>query len=743
MSAPGGTSYRFGPFRLDRGERLLYCDGQPIGLTPKAVDTLLVLVERHGRLVSKEELLEEVWRDAYVEENNLAQHISMLRRALARGGEGPFIETVPKRGYRFVAPVEEQETVVPVPPVAAARPPVASVASSDPPAVLPAPQARRRWNWAAAIAILLIAVAIGFAWSSRRSGPSPDVAGADSSAGSVVRIAVLPFLNPGSPAGDYLSAGTTEELTSRLAMLRPLGVISSTSTREYDRRGKTTRTIGADLGAAYVVEGSVRLVEGDASRVRIIPRLIRAADDMTVWTHQYDAALSDMASVHADIARQVGSALKVVGDDKAPHPPSRPTADPEAYLSYLKGIAAYQHSFSDTSQQVVARRELEHAVARDPQFAMAWSWLAHVYASQYISGAQRSPEVRDAADRAARRAIELSPALPEARLGLAQLLMLRREYEAALREIDAAREARPNSPDLLRMAALIQQRRGLWGESFDLYMRAFDLDPAGSADLIAIHYLHMRQYDQARRFIALAKAANRSGAVVPEAWLEFSDTGRIDPVRRLLEPALSMRSPADARVRGLLATMELFDGRYERSLALIADMDGSGAWWPANFRFPAAIAAGRVYDSLGDRPRAADHYASALAQLRLRARANPDDFQVEAAMGLAAAGLGRADEAVRHATRAVELLPVTRDAAHGPLYLYTLALVHARLGQHVEAVRTLDKLFSVPGFYNERWLQRDPWFATLREDPAFTAHLARWSRLKGDAIPALAGNKPR
>ena len=106
MSALDVTSYRFGPFRLVPRERLLYCQGEPVPLTPKALETLCVLVERHGRLVTKDDLLREVWPDVVVEENNLAQHISMLRRTLAQaGGDGPFIETVPKRGYRFVAPV--------------------------------------------------------------------------------------------------------------------------------------------------------------------------------------------------------------------------------------------------------------------------------------------------------------------------------------------------------------------------------------------------------------------------------------------------------------------------------------------------------------------------------------------------------------------------------------------------------------------------------------------------------------
>src|SRR5688572_33243377 len=117
MSASDVTSYRFGPFRLVLRERLLYCQGEPVSLTPKAFETLRVLVERHGRLVTKDDLLQEVWPDVVVEENNLAQHISMLRRTLAQAGaDGRFIDTVPKRGYRFVAPVDDGEPASIAPP---------------------------------------------------------------------------------------------------------------------------------------------------------------------------------------------------------------------------------------------------------------------------------------------------------------------------------------------------------------------------------------------------------------------------------------------------------------------------------------------------------------------------------------------------------------------------------------------------------------------------------------------------
>lgn len=732
-------SYRFGPFRLDGGERLLYQGGQPVPLTPRAIDTLLALVERHGRLVPKEELLREVWHDAFVEENNLAQHISMLRRVLARGGEGPFIETVPKRGYRFVAPVTEarEEPRAASPPAEVPAAPVATANTDFHPG-------GRSWGWA--LAAVPIVVVAWLAWVMAGGPADPATASGAEAHGTprdpgLTRIAVLPFVNLGPAAEEYFASGITEEITSRLASVRVLGVVSSTSVREYDRRGKTIRQIAADLGVAYVVEGSVQSGADDGGgRLRVIPKLIRTADDTTIWTHQYDVARDALFSVQTDIAQQITGALHTVVSGNAEDPGTAAgwaTSDPDAYLAYLRGMTAYQQSASDTSLMALGRRELEEAVRLDPAFAPAWSWLAQVYARQYNVNADRSPATRAAAFDAARRAIALAPDLPDAHLAYARaLLTIDRDYDAALRELEIARTAAPNAPEVLRTGVFIQQRRGQWTAALALLRRAFDVDPAGTSDHLAVHYLLLRQYDQSRRFIALANSANRVAASVPEAWGLFSESGEVAGARAVLDRALSRSSDADARVRGLLSRLEWFDGRYARALEIIRQMDPAGAWLPANFRFPAAIAAGQVYESMGESELAVEQYSTALAALERRAREDPDDYQVEAAMGLALAGLGRGDDAVQHASRAVALLPVSKDALEGPLYLYMLATVQARVGRLTEAFATLDRLFAVPGFYNESWIRRDPWFASLRDHPDCAGRIRRWAIQKGEVLGA-------
>jgi DNA-binding winged helix-turn-helix (wHTH) protein/TolB-like protein len=371
--------FAIGPFRLDPADRLLSRDGQPVALTPKALETLVVLVERHGKLVTKEELFQRVWPDAFVEENNLAQHISTLRRVLGEGlPDNPLIETVPRRGYRFVGRVVEEVEDDPTP-ASALEPPSCSAAitgggTTGTVAEWPMRSAAL-WGLVAVVPLTLLVLT---AWRPGNAmGPGEALAAkaagfARSTPAHLARVAVLPFQNLGPAADDYFAAGMTEEITSRLASLSRVAVPSSSTVTAYDRTGKNLKRIAADLGVDYVVEGSARWVPGSSTRVRITPKLIRAADDTTVWTQAYETALADLTATQAEIAFQIAGALQVSiesGERKSIQ--ARPSSNSDAYLAYLRGIAAIQQGPWDTARQAMARENLEEAVAQDPRFAPA------------------------------------------------------------------------------------------------------------------------------------------------------------------------------------------------------------------------------------------------------------------------------------------------------------------------------------------------------------------------------------
>jgi Tfp pilus assembly protein PilF len=227
------------------------------------------------------------------------------------------------------------------------------------------------------------------------------------------------------------------------------------------------REVGADLGVQFVIEGSVQWARGvDVARVRITPRLVRVSDDTAVWTQQYDATLDDLFSVQADIGSQIIGALQVaLGPRERRALALRPTADSEAYLAYLHGLAFLRQEWSDTANLEQALSAMDDAVSRDPQFAQAWSWLGRILAWQYRVGVSRSPETRARARHAAETALQLAAGSPDAHLALAELLIGDRDYDGARRHVELARVAQPNSAEPWRIVAFIDERTGRWREA--------------------------------------------------------------------------------------------------------------------------------------------------------------------------------------------------------------------------------------------------------------------------------------
>ena len=251
--------YEFGAYRLDIAEKVLFCQGQAVPIPPKDLETLVVLVERAGHIVGKDELLEKVWPGVFIEENNLARRIFNLRQVLGEGPDGrKYIETVPKRGYRFVGSIrdrgESADSLAPATPTSDSQRPGAR-----------ADHWRRIWTWVL-VAVLLVAASLlaQHFWPARNSSPQR------------LMLAVLPFENLSGDANeDYFADGLTEEMIAQLGQVQPtrLGVIARTSTVRYKHTKESIAQIGQELGVGYVLEGSVRRGGG---RVRITAQLIQA-----------------------------------------------------------------------------------------------------------------------------------------------------------------------------------------------------------------------------------------------------------------------------------------------------------------------------------------------------------------------------------------------------------------------------------------------------------------------------------
>ena len=434
MDAPASSSRRIrtGLYEIDFGCGELHKDGRKVPLQDQPFRVLALLLERPGELVTREALQARLWpTDTYVGfDEGLNTAIRKLRVAFGDSAENPrFIETVPRRGYRFVAPVGAVEKDV----AASSQPRLNATTEAA-----GAHSRRVRWlAWALSAAGLIVVVAV-IAYMTR-SRPTVPVTQKR------VMLAVLPFQNmSNAPDQEYFSDGLTEETITDLGQLSPehLGVVARTSAMAYKHTNKTVSQIGRELGVDYILEGSVRREGGEA---RVSAQLIRVSDQTHLWAQTYQRELHDLLQIENElgtaIARQVQGNLtpqQLVDLSKAR------TVNPEAYDLYLKGRFYWNERNPAAIKESIGY--FQEAIAKDPDFALAYVGLADAYDIGNIMGAFSAKASLPEARTAATKALTLDPSLAEAHAALG---MVKSHYEfdfpGAQREFLRALELNPNS----------------------------------------------------------------------------------------------------------------------------------------------------------------------------------------------------------------------------------------------------------------------------------------------------------
>jgi len=548
MSLASRQFHRFGIFTVDTDQKVLLRDGILLPLAPKVFDTLLILVEDSGRIVAKEVLMNRLWPDTFVEEANLTFNIQQLRKALGDDARHPrFIETVARRGYRFIAPLEEpldgnvasiamaparvgaadsqlivggEEFTSDVDSAKSTK--IETRGAKKPDRALKATtwadilHTSRRQRLLAATAVVVILAAVGWLLLLRhRSSAQPQpVPGR-------LMIAVLPFQNlTGDSAQDYFSDGLTEEMITQLGNLDPehLGVIARTSVMQYKNSKKTIDQIGRELQIQYVLEGSVRR---ESDRVRITAQLIQMKDQSHVWAREYDRDLVHLLSLQGEIAREVTDELhRTLGGRTRTEPASQTSAAPrsyEAYDLYLKGEYFFNQRSVAGFQQAIDF--FQQATSKDPDYARAYAGLADCYA--LIGGYSQHPEpdFMPKARAAAQRAVELDDNLAEAHTALALIVQnYDYDWQTSENEFRRAIELNPNYATAHHWNAEHLTWLGRFDEALRESERARQLDPLSliiRADNGATLY-YARQYDQA---IAQFSAVREMDPNFPRAGL--------------------------------------------------------------------------------------------------------------------------------------------------------------------------------------------------------------------------------
>ena len=489
--------YRFGPFALDPRRRTLSRADSPVSVTPKAFDVLLFLVQNPNRLVTKEELVQAVWGDIFVEEGNLTQYVWHLRKALEDSSDTRLIVTIPRKGYQFtanVSVVEAADTARRAP----VQVPTAESVRSDTfsghelPARAAVAKASLQW-WKAALVLGSVVIVVGagyVSWRLRALAPPRSER---------IMLAVLPFENlTGGPDQEYLADGLTEELISQLGRLSPerLDVIARTSVMAYKDKHEPLDRIGRDLSVQYVLENSLRK-SGD--RIRITSQLLRVKDQRRLWSHDYDYGAQDSLTVQEQVAKAVAQEiqLRLTAQREAELARSQPV-NPEAFDAYLHGYYFFQrNSDSDTS---MSAKYYERATQLDPSYALAWVGLSRTRNWQANQGLIPREEGQRLAREALERALSLNP-----NLAAAHVEVVRRKLfvDLDLAGADAASKRLmalgPGVPATLEMAAATAKFLGRFDEALELSHRAVDLDPlnAGSRENLAETEFYAGRLDQA------------------------------------------------------------------------------------------------------------------------------------------------------------------------------------------------------------------------------------------------------
>ena len=428
-AAPGRV--RFGPFELDLGTGELRRNGEAVHLQQQPARVLALLVRQPGRLVTREELRRHLWGDdVFVDfQRGLNFCVMQIRDALGDDAETPrFVETLPRRGYRFIAPAEAVEP---------AGPP-----ENEGPAAPTRPQ-RPAWRRHAPRAALVAALAVALGTAGWTPAGRHGVGEAAAASALATRVAVLPFEPIGGGDGLPIADGLTEEVIVETGRVAPgrLGVIARSSVERYAGGTVDLARVASELGVEFVMEGSVRREGG---RVRVTARLVRCRDQSQVWAESYERTLDDVLGVQHEIARAAAGGIGIALDPTTRASASPPVPDPEAWRLYLLGRRAFDERTEEALGR--ARRHFEAAIAAAPGYAPAHAGLADVWSVLVDQGQVAPAEGSARAEAEARRALELDPASDAAHVSLAGVLAAGgRDLPAARRHLERALALNPSN----------------------------------------------------------------------------------------------------------------------------------------------------------------------------------------------------------------------------------------------------------------------------------------------------------
>ncbi len=451
MSNKIGRLYEFEGFRLDTETPCLWRGGELVSVPPKALQILVLLVENQGEIVSREELLEKIWHETFVEEANITYTISLLRKSL---GDKKFVQTLTKRGYRFTAEVRQ----------------ISENSLTEIKENKAKPKSKRRFIFISA-AIFCLILLTGFAYYAWQKPNAENIPIANRN---IKTLAVLPFKNLDKDEDNSLSLGLTDSLISRLGSLKRWTIRPFSAVEKFGKGKKDSLQFGTELKCDAVLVGTFQTVE---NRLRVNIRLLDVRDGAQIWTQSFDETEADLFILQSNLATQVaGSLLEKLTDSDQRLLGKDYTENAEAYRAYLRGRTIFERRV-DGFQQVLD--EYNKAISLDPTFALAYTGLADLFSRRGngLSGAE-SQDAFKKAKSYAQKALELDGDLAEAHSSLGRIKRTADwDWQGAEKEFKRAIELDPNNATALAWYAQMLSSLSRHDEALANIKRAIEIDP--------------------------------------------------------------------------------------------------------------------------------------------------------------------------------------------------------------------------------------------------------------------------
>ena len=546
-------------------------------------------------------------------------------------------------------------------------------------------------------------------------------------------IAVLPFENLSDDRQNtYFADGIQDDILSSLAKVADLKVISRTSVRQFRGTDRNLREIGRALGVAHILEGTVRRA---GNRVRVNTQLINARTDAHVWSDTFDREMTDLFALQSELAEQIVAALRAnISPQERASLQIHPTANLAAYDLYLRARDLFRWSGAGDPRESgeKALDLLDQAIARDPEFALAYSLASRFHSELYWFGYDKTRSRLAKGKAAVDRALQLRPELGDAHLALGYHYYYGyRDYERAKRELAIAAHATPNDAEVWDGLAAVSRREGKWDDAVANFERARQLDPHNAAVIwnLGETYSSRGRFDDARRTFAegLSIKPDAHLFALAQAAIELKQNGDTKALRAAVRKIPGEFDPGGA-VTTIALRLSLIERDYdeaERVLRVSSRHEyndqgiGGTAACLDGYGFPKSWYEGLIARGRGQADLAQQMFESARTATEACVWRSPEDAKAKVMLGLVDAMLGHKEEALREGRRAMELLPIAKDAYDGPIIATNLAVIYAQVGEPDLAIEQLGPLMEAPNGPTRALLRLEPEWDALRNNARF------------------------